>query len=113
MEAKKFLLRAGNGKTSTLDKAYNKHINCVLQTLDDELEFRWETYNLIIMQLVKQGKINYFKEMKYRLTDGEDPNEIILDILEREVDDMDGLIWFLKRRVEEYIEEDFFNKFLL
>jgi hypothetical protein len=85
----------------------------VLQTLDEELEFRWETYNLIIMQLVKQGKINYFKEMKYRLTDGEDPNEIILDILEREVDDMDGLIWFLKRRVEEYIEEDFFNKFLL
>jgi hypothetical protein len=85
----------------------------VLQTLDEELEFRWETYNLIIMQLVKQGKINYFKEMKYRLTDGEDPNEIILDILDRELDDMDGLIWFLKRRVEEYIEEDFFKKFLL
>jgi hypothetical protein len=92
---------------------YNKHISCVLQNLDEELEFRWETYNLIIMQLVKQGKINYLKEMKYRLTDGEDPNKIILDILEKEADDIDGLIWFLKRRVEEYVEEDFFKNFLV
>jgi hypothetical protein len=113
MEAKNFLLTAGNGKKSTLDKAYNKHINCVLQTLDDELEFRWETYNLIITQLVKEDKINYFKEMKYRLTDGENPNEIILDILEREAENMDSLVWFLKRRVEEYMEEDYFKRFLV
>lgn len=112
MEAKNFLLKTTKGKPSTLDKAYNRHIHCVLENLDEELESRWETYNLIIMQIVKQGKIECFKEIKYRLTDGEDPNKVILDILEREADDMDGLIWFLKRRVEEYVEDDFFKRFL-
>lgn len=112
MEAKDFLLKTSKGKHSTLDKAYNKHIICVLENLDEETESRWETYSLIIMQLVKQGKTDTFKEIKYRITDGEDPNLIILDILEREADDMDGLIWFLKRRIEEYVEDDFFKRFL-
>ena len=50
-------------------------------------------------------------EIKYRITDGEDPNIILLEIINRESETEDGLIWFLKRRVEEYIDEDFFNRF--
>jgi hypothetical protein len=45
------------------------------------------------------------------MTDGENPNQIILDIIHRHSDTVDGMIWFLKRRVEEYLEEDFYKKF--
>jgi hypothetical protein len=113
MEAKNFLLKAGRSKRTTLDKAYNKHVICILETLDEEKENRWETYNLVIQQLMSQNKGEYFKEIKYRLTDGEDPSKVILDIIEREIDEVDGLIWFLKRRIEEYIEDDYFSKFLI
>jgi hypothetical protein len=111
MEANNFLLKAGQGKKTTLDKAYCKHINRVIETLDEEKEARWETYNIIIQELINEGKEDYFQEIKYRLTDGEDPNQVILDIINREVDEVNGLIWFLKRRIEEYLEEDYLRKF--
>ena len=113
METNKFLLKANQGKNTTLDKAYSKHINTILNTLDDEKETRWETYNIIIQELINQGKGDYFKEIKYRLTDGEDPNEVLLDIVEREVDEVNGIIWFLKRRIEEYLEDDYIKKFYI
>jgi hypothetical protein len=111
MEANNFLVKAGQGKTTLLDKAYQKHIETILQTSDDEKVLRWETYNIVIQELVKQGKVDYFNEIKYRLTDGEEPSFVILDIIDREIDDIDGLIWFLKRRIEEYIEDDKIRRF--
>jgi len=107
-----FLLNPSHGKASKLDFEYHKHINKVIETLNDEEEERWEIYSVVIEQLINEGKGHYFKEIKYRLTDGENPNEIILDILEREADNLDGSTWFFKRRIEEYIEEDFFKRFL-
>lgn len=111
MEANNFILKAGQGKSTTLDKAYSKHINCILQTLDEEKEGRWETYNIIIEELLRQGKGKYFQEIKYRLTDGEDPNQVMLDIINRDVENVDGLLWFLKIKVDEYLEDDFIKRF--
>lgn len=111
MNANIFLFKAGQGKKSTLDKAYNKHINKLLTSLNEEEEDRWETYSLIVQELINQGKESYFKEIKYRITDGENTNEVILDIINREVDDVNDFIWFFKRRLEEYIEDDFFKRF--
>ena len=111
MEANNFLVKAGQGKTTLLDKAYQKLIETILQTADDEKVLRWETYNLVIQELVKQGKLDFFNEIKYRLTDGEEPSYVILDIIDRDVDNIDGLIWLLKRRIEEYIEDDKMIKF--
>ena len=111
MKAKRVNLRAGQGKQSVLDKAYNKHIKEVLDTVDDEIRERWETYQVIFEELVKEGKEDYFNEIKYRLTDGEDPNQVILDIIERDTDNLNGLLWFLKRRIEEYIEDDNLGRF--
>jgi hypothetical protein len=113
METKKFLLTTFPNKKSILDKAYNKHINCVLQSLDDEKESRWEIYGLIINELVKENKIDYIEEIKYRLTDSEDPNYVMLDIIDREIDNLDGLVLFLRKRIEEFIDDDFFNRFLI
>jgi len=111
MEAKNTLLTScGNGKT-ILDKAYNKHILNVINSLDEEKGDRWETYNLIASELSKNTGKDYIKEIKYRLTDGEDPNIVMLDIIEREIEVIGGLVWFLKRRVEEYVDDDFFKRF--
>lgn len=111
MEANNFLFKAGQGKRTTLDKAYTKHINNIIETLDEEKEGRWETYNIIISELIKEGNTHCLEEIKYRLSDGEDPNKVILDIIDRDVDNMNGLIWVLKKRVEDYVDEDYFKKF--
>lgn len=111
MEAKKFILKNVRTKNSTLDRAYNIHINSVLSELDEENESRWEIYNIILTKLTQQTNQDYFGELKYRLTDGEDPNIIILDFLERETFNIDNLVWHLKRRVEEFLDEDLFKRF--
>jgi hypothetical protein len=112
MRAKNDNLGANQGKKSVLDRAYKKHVKEVLDTMDEEIQERWETYQVIFEELIKEGKENYFDEIKYRLTDGEDANQVILDIIERDMDSMNGLIWFLKRRVEEYIQADNLRRFL-
>ncbi len=112
MGANNTILRAGSqGKNSTLNKAYYNHINNLFETLDEEILLRWETYELIIDELLKEGKKEILNEIKYRITDGEDPNDIIIEILDRYSDDMTSLIWFLKRRVEEYREDDYLRNF--
>ena len=111
MEAKEFIFKAGQGKTTTLDRAYFNHINHLLNSSDEEKEERWECYNVIARELVNQGKGDYFTELKYRITDGEDPNYVILDIIGRDINIVNDLVWFFKRRIEEYVEEDFINRF--
>ena len=113
MNANNFLFKASHGKRTTLDKAYYNHINYILGSIDEEQEIRWETYNLVIFELIEQGNYDCVNEIKYRFTDGEDPNKVMLDIIEREVDNVTGLVWFLKRRIEEYMEEDYFKRFFI
>lgn len=112
MEIFDFFVKGGSDKTSTLDKEYRKLINGVISNNNEEIETRWETYNLIIKELFSIDDGKYFQEIKYRLTDNEDPNEVLLDIMSRYKDDeLTYLCHMMKRRVEEYYEEDFFNRF--
>ena len=102
MEAKNILFKSTNSNRTSLDKAYNKHMISVMESLDEDKQARWETYNLVVEVLTESTKMDYMKEIKYRLTDGEDPNKVMLDIIDRESDNIDGLVWFLKKRIEEY-----------
>ena len=111
MNTKNLLFKSGSNRRTNLDKAYNSHIINLFEELDEDKKARWETYNLIVEVLTESTKKDYIKEIKYRITDGEDPNIILLEIINRENETEDGLIWFLKKRVEEYIDEDFFNRF--
>lgn len=111
MEINNFIFTSDKRRKTTLDKAYKNHITKIIGTLDDEKEGRWETYNIIIQELLNDGKEDYFDEIKYRITDGENPSEVILDVINRDVDSMNGLVWLLKRRLEEYIEDDYFKRF--
>lgn len=108
-----FLLNPNHSKKTILDKAYIKHVNNLLQTLDEEGQDRWETYRVILELLMEDGKTNYFNELKYRISDGENPNIVMLDIINREGENIDGLIWNFKKRVEEYLEDDYFKRFYL
>ena len=106
------LLSPTKGKKSTLDKAYQQHVVNIIKTLSEEEEARWEIYSVIFQQLLNYGHTDIIKEIKYRLTDGENPNVVFLDVLDRDSDSFDSLTWFLKRRVEEYLDEDLMKRFL-
>jgi hypothetical protein len=111
MEVNNFLVTTCQTKKTRLDKLYYEHINYLLNDLDEDEEIKWETYGLIVESLLKQGHKNVLTELKYRMTDGENTNQIILDIINRYSDSVDAVVWFLRRRVEEYLEEDFYKKF--
>jgi hypothetical protein len=110
MEDFDFTIKAGSGKYSNLDKEYDKFLKQTMQNLEEEKVYRWETYNLIMEELLNDGKEEIFQEIKYRLTDGENPNEVMLDVITRE-SNSNGLVWLMKKRIEEYLEEDFFERF--
>jgi len=105
-----FTIKGGSGYYSKLDKEYNNFLTNTLRTIEEESIHRWEIYNLIMEELLKLDKRNTFEEIKYRLTDGENPNKVMLDIIKRE-SNSSGLLWFMKKRIEEYIDEDFYNRF--
>lgn len=113
MNSKNILFKSGNERKTYLDKAYNNHIKSLFDELDDDKKARWEIYNVIVEELTNNTDEDHMKEIKYRLTDGEDPNEIILDIIDRHSDNLHDVIWFLRKKIEDYIDEDFFNKFLI
>ena len=112
MELYDFIVKRGGGKNTTLDKEYSKLINNVISNSDDDEEERWETYNFVIKELFTIDNGEYFQEIKYRLTDGENPNDVILDIISRYgYDELNFLLLFLAKKIEGYLEDDFFKQF--
>lgn len=106
-----FLVGGNHGRKSRLDKLYYEHVSNLLQDIDEYEEIKWDTYGLIIESFINQGFNNVFKEVKYRMTDGENINKIILDLIDRYSDSVDGVVWHLKKRVENYLEEDYYKEF--
>jgi len=106
-----YLIKDGSGRYSSLDKEYNKFLELTLNDIQDEdILYRWDTYNTIMSELVNLGKIELFNEIKYRLTDGEDPNLVMLDIIDRD-DNASGILWLVRKRIETYIDDDFEEQF--
>lgn len=97
-------------KYNILNKMYDRLIRQNLREGNEEGEMRWETYDLIMYELKREHNYKTYDEIKYRITDGENPNEVFLDIILRG-DYSSALIWLFKRRIEEFIEEDSYNRF--
>jgi len=110
MERSYFKIKSGTGSHSTLDKAYNKLIIDALINGDKDRLERWEVYNYITSEFIKIGKINYFNEFKYRVTDGEDPNIVALDIISSS-EQAKSSLWFMVRKIEEWIDDDLISRF--
>ena len=104
-------IKAGTGKFNNLDKDYNKFITLTMSDTDVDKKLRWEIYSIIMDELLKIDRIDCFEEAKYRLTDNEDPNLVMIDMIDRNKNSS-GLLWFIRKRLQEFIDEDFYNRFI-
>jgi len=106
-----FTIKAGSGKFNKLDKLYRDYVVNSIKNENDCDIFRWEVYNIIMNELISIGQYQCFEEAKYRITDGESPNTVMLEILDRFCES-NNLMWIMRDKVEAFIEEDKINRFL-
>lgn len=106
-----FTVKVKKGKYSILDKNYKALLDKILSSYDEDKKERWELYNTIISELIDTNKYDLFDEIRYRLTDGENPNKVMLDIIKKI--EPESFLWLLQRRINEFLEEDYFNRFFL
>lgn len=100
------------GKSTMLNREYTKLVNNLSNNDDEENETRWEVYNVIIGEFFQLDGGRYVDEIKYRFTDGEDINNILSDIISRYgTDEISHFLWQMKKRLDDFIEEDFFKRF--
>lgn len=76
-------------------------------------EERYETYSIIIKNLMLKHSRNYLNELNNRLHLNENINDILIDFIDREEENIDTFIWQLKDKLVEYSENDLFSKFLV
>jgi hypothetical protein len=103
-------IKAGNGKFNNLDKEYNHLITLTMSDIDVDKKLRWEIYSIIMDELLNIDRIDCFEEAKYRLTDNEDPNLVMIDMIDRNKNSS-GLLCLIRKRLQEFIDEDFYNRF--
>ena len=94
-----------------LDKMYERLLRDNISSNCEDQELRLETYDLILYELKREGDYKTYEEIKYRITDGENPNEVFYDIILRG-DYSSSLIWLFKRRISDFMEDDSYNRFL-
>jgi hypothetical protein len=103
-------MKIKGAKNINLEKDFKNYIDNI-QIINNNLSERWDTYNLIIGELKTLGLEIIINEIKYRITDGENPNTVMLDIINRDLIGS-NIIWVLKKRIEEFYEEDYLNQFI-
>ena len=107
MSLNDFIIDHGYNDNRYLNTAYKRFLQSEVNTLIDESEIeRWEIYNMITDELVKFGYLTEFDELKYRITERETPNDVILDILSK-ITEPPIIIITLFHMVEKYMDEDF------
>ena len=103
-------LNTDTGSNNILGKMYERLIKSNIETVNENQEIRWETYDLILYELKREDDYKTYDEIKYRITDGEPPNEVFYDVVLRG-DYSSPLIWLFKRRLEDFIDEDSYGRF--
>lgn len=77
-------IKGGFSKCTSLDKTYNRFIKNYLFNCDDNERKRWEIYSDIINEITLANELHYVEEIKYRITGGENINQIILNIINKD-----------------------------
>jgi hypothetical protein len=104
-------IKSGSGKFSKLDKLYRDFAINSINDSEEEYLDRWEVYNVIMNELIKIGEYTYFEEVKYRITDGENPNLVMLEMINKFFINS-NLFFVLKSIIENFIDEDCVNRFI-
>lgn len=105
-----FNTKRGQTKYKILERFYDRLINQYLRSDDEFDEGRCETYEIIMHELQKEDTNQLYEEVRYRLGDGEDINQVFYDIIHRG-DYSSGLIWVMRLRIEEYLNDDKYKRF--
>ena len=104
-------IKGGFGRCLNLDKEYNRYLEKTINKIqDDDILYRWDIYNLIMEELIELDKLDLFDEVRYRITDDEDPNYVMIDVLDK-AEVLSGFLWLIKKRIKFFIDEDFENRF--
>ena len=45
--------------------------------------------------------------------DNENPTEVFLNIYNKDLDNVDDVVWILKKRIEDYLDEDTYKRFYI
>lgn len=102
-------IKATKGKYGLLDRAYLNYLISKIN-IDEQTSKRWEIYLEIIDIIITLNNPHEFKSIKYRLTDGEDPNLVMLDLINR-YGESDSLIKLYETSINGFIEEDWLGLF--
>ena len=103
-------LNTDTSSNNILGKMYERLIKTNIDAINEDQEIRWETYDLILYELKREDDYKTYDEIKYRITDGESPNEVFYDVVLRG-NYSSPLIWLFKRRIEDFIDEDSYGRF--
>lgn len=88
-----------------IDRKYRNYFNNLMVDSD-----RVDTYAELISECVDELGVIIFDEFKYRLTDGEDVNNLFLEVLSRLPNS--GYLNKLKGEVEYFSDKDWLNKYI-
>lgn len=110
MRLNDFKLDKGYGDNYRLNNAY-KHFLLTINGLGESVIQRWEVYNAIADELLALELYSELEELKYRVTDNENPNDAIVDILEGI--ELSPLLHNLIGVVYGYIEDDKYSKYYI
>ena len=103
-----FTIKATTGKYNYLDRSYQNLI--IENTKQDKNFIRWDIYSKIIDKVIEIGSPLEFRNIKYRLTDGENPNVVMLDMIQK-YSDNSTLLQSLEIFIQNYLDEDWINQF--
>jgi hypothetical protein len=99
-----------------------KHINQIIHRIESHYitnemhsdainKERWSAYIEIFTQLIKSNKESYFYELEYRVFSGENINEVLKSIINRD-DDLYLLLYHYIYLLEEYVGFDVLKPFI-
>lgn len=95
------------GKFSLLDQQYKDLYEEMVLNAETNKEIeKCDLQDMLLKNLVSQGEVTLFYEIKYRLTDGEDPMSVLLEVLQRR-EDLRSFLWDIEARIEDHMFDEY------
>jgi hypothetical protein len=105
------LLKFGSGESKTLTREFHNIINQMINDYGEDDLSRLNIYDLIVTEWLAEGKDSNYNELKYRVTDGEDINEVFLEIIKSDYLPSSACLSSIEW-LKQYITEDKYKNFL-
>ena len=111
MDISNYTIKLGFGKYNNLDKAYRNLIRQQINSSESWIN-RWEIYDTVINEIILLEDETIFDEIKYRVTGGENINNILLDIINKKLE-YNLMAYSFISKIEGYCDIDWLKEFYL